>query len=155
MISKYLSLFSSLNTSIKSGICAPHKAIMLLTVIDMVEDGSISNTCIEFSEKLERLFNYNWNRYIGESSVFQPKPGTPFWHLNSEPFWNLIPYEGGEETIKKLQQGNPYSASTLRQHIKYAQIDKDLFELLKDKTNRAMLRTLLIGIYLMQMLQKL
>ena len=155
MISKYLSLFSTLNTSIRNGISAPHKAIMLLTIIDMVENGSISDNCIVFSEKLERSFLNNWKRYIGESSIFQPKAGTPFWHLNSEPFWTLVPNEGGPDTISKLQQGNPYSAGTIRQHIRYAQIDNELFEVLNDQTNRARLRVLLISIYLMQLLQKL
>ena len=44
-----------------------------------------------------------------EVSIFKPKAGTPFWHLNSEPFWQLIPYEGGYATIVELQKGNPYS----------------------------------------------
>ena len=73
------------------------------------------------------------------------KTGTPFWHLNSEPFWQLIPYEGGYVTIVKLQKGNPYSARTIRKYIKYAVIDKELFLLLRDSSTRETLKQTLIN----------
>ena len=90
----------------------------------------------------------NWSRYVGKSNVFQPRSGTPFWHLNNEPFWKLIPYEGGDEDIVKWLQGNPYSKGTTCKLIRYAEIDRELFEILQDKTNRAQIRILLIKHYL-------
>ena len=65
--------------------------------------------------------------------------------LNSEPFWQLIPYEGGYVTIVKLQKGNPYSARTIRKYIKYAVIDKELFLLLRDSSTRETLKQTLIN----------
>ena len=80
-----------------------------------------------------------------EVSIFKPKAGTPFWHLISEPFWQLIPYEGGYATIVELQKGNPYSAATIHKYIKYAVIDKELFLLLRDSSNRETLKRALIN----------
>ena len=60
-------------------------------------------------------------------------------------FWQLIPYEGGYRTIVKLQKGNPYSAATIRKYIKYAVIDKELFLLLRDSSNREILKQALIN----------
>lgn len=121
---------------------------MLLSVIDLVEYGVITSNQIELSERLEQQFQYNWSRYIGQSDVFQPRVGTPFWHLNNESFWRLEPYEGGDEAIAIHLQGNPYAPGTTRKLIRYAEIDQDLFALLQDETNRAKLRTTLIKHYL-------
>ena len=72
-----------------------------------------------------------------EVSIFKPKAGTPF--------WQLIPYEGGYATIVELQKGNPYSAATIHKYIKYAVIDKELFLLLRDSSNRETLKRALIN----------
>ena len=144
----YLDYFSSLHTNTQRGVKAPHKAIMLLSVIDLVEYGVITSNQIEFSERLEQQFQHNWLRYVGQSDVFQPRVGTPFWHLNNEPFWRLVPYEGGDEAIEIHLQGNPYAPGTTRKFIRYAEIDKKLFDLLQNDSNRAKLRTTLIKHYL-------
>ena len=44
--------------------------------------------------------------------------------------------------------GNPTSARTIRQHIRYAEIDQELFDLLQSETNRVKLRDTLINSYL-------
>ena len=121
---------------------------MLLSVIDMVGYGVIDSNRIELSERLEQQFQYNWSRYVGQSDVFQPRVGTPFWHLNNEPFWKLVPFEGGDVSIVTYLQGCPYAPSTTRRLIRYAEIDSELFELLKSETNRAKLRVALIKNYL-------
>ena len=144
----YIELFQCLNINKQRGVVAPHKAIMLLSVIDLVEYGVVDSNRIEFSELLEQQFQYNSSRYIGQSDVFQPRVGTPFWHLNNEPFWRLVPYEGGDEAVVIHLQGNPYAPDTTRKLIRYAEIDKELFGLLQDETNRAKFRTTLIKHYL-------
>ena len=141
---KYIDLLTNLHTNIQQGIRAPHKAIMLLSIIDLIEYEVVTSNKIEFSERLETQFQHNWSRYVGQSDVFQPRVGTPFWHLHYEPFWRLVPYEGGDEAIAMWLQGNPYASGTTRKHIRYAEIDQELFDLLQDKTNRAKLHTTLI-----------
>ena len=145
---KCIDYLSALHTNTQKGVKAPHKAIMLLSVIDLVEYGVITSNQIEFSERLEQQFQHNWSRYVGQSDVFQPRVGTPFWHLNNEPFWRLVPYEGSDEAIAIYLQGNPYAPGTTRKLIRYAEIDQDLFDLLQYESNRATLRTTLIKHYL-------
>ena len=144
VMSDYIELFSNLHTNKQQGKKAPHKAIMLISVIELMASGYIQSNKIEFTEELENCFLKNWKQNIGESFIFKPKAGTPFWHLNSEPFWQLIPFEGGYERIVELQKGNPYSSSTIRKHIKYAVIDNNLYKLLQDESNQAILRDILI-----------
>ena len=138
-LSDYIELFANLHTNKQQGKKAPHKAIMLISVIELIASRHILSNQIEFTEELENCFLKNWKRYVGESFIFKPKAGTPFWHLNSEPFWQLIPFEGGYKRIVELQKGNPYSPSTIRKNIKYAVIDKGLYELLQDEGNRQVL----------------
>lgn len=147
-INKYTTQFSSLHTNKQKGMPAPHKAVLLLSVIDMVEVGVVKSNEIELSERLEQCFKSNWKKYIGRSVIFTPKIGTPFFHLHSEPFWTLIPFVGGEQTIEMLRKGNPYSTGTMRKHFRCAKIDPELFELLKDEDVRAKLRTTLITKYI-------
>lgn len=147
-IDKYTEYFSSLHTNKQKGMPAPHKAVLLLSVIDMVEAGVIKSNEIELSERLEQSFKHNWDRYIGRSIIFSPKIGTPFFHLHSEPFWSLVPFFGGEDTIETLRPSNPYSVGQMRKNFRCARIDKELFELLQDEDVRAKLRTTLIATYI-------
>ena len=82
-------------------------------------------------------------KLLGESILFQPKISYPFFHMRSEPFWELISPKGG-----KVETVPGYSLSTLKQHIAYARIDSDLFEFLKNPNVRAKLRVVLISTYL-------
>lgn len=139
----YVKLFSSLHTAKIAGINAPHKAILLLTIMEMIESGEISSPRIILTERFEQMFNTIWSRYIGTSLVFQPKVATPFWHMQNEPFYRLCLNDGGDLNGIK----NPYSISRLREKT-YALIDRELFEAMQDQNERAELRIVLISTYL-------
>lgn len=139
-LSSYLHQFSNLHRNKLKGEIAPHKPIMLLSVMDLIEAGFITSNKIEFSEMLEERFKSNWKRYVKTDSVFKPNAGTPFWHLSYEPFWRLVPFCGGEETLAQLKKSNPYSSGTIRKNIRYAEIDIELFELMKDVVGRKELK---------------
>ena len=70
---KYIDYFSALHTNTQKGGKAPHKAVILLSVIDLVEYGVIDSNRIEFSVRLELLFEHYWLRYVGQSDVLQPR----------------------------------------------------------------------------------
>ncbi len=143
----YNEQISSLKTAKITGVKAPHKPILLLSVIDLVERGVITSNHIEFSEALERQFAQNWTRYVGDSLLFQSKIATPFWHLQNEPFWRLISCNGVEMTKENIV-GSMYSVNNLRKQVKYAEIDSELFELLQDYDDREKIKGLLLNTYL-------
>ena len=144
LLQNYIYLFQNLHVNKQKGKCAPHKAVMLISVMDLIGEGVINSNQIEFSEELEGRFKRNWQRYVGESDVFKPNAGAPFWHMRSEPFWTLIPFIGGEDTLESLKRTNPYSPGTIRQHIKFAVIDKQLFELMSHVEMRVLLINTLV-----------
>ena len=139
----YSEYFSNLRTAKKLGLPAPHKAVLLLSVMELVETGVIIGNRIELSERLEKTFLKLWKRYVGTSVVFQAKVATPFWHLQNEPFWNLYLNNGKDLSTVT----SPYSVSRLRENA-HAIIDQELFELMRDEDSRARLRVLLISQYL-------
>lgn len=140
---RYKEQFVNLNTARKQGRQAPHKAILLLSVMELIENGRIRSNRIELTEILENTFLNLWKRYVGNSVIFQPRIATPFWHLQHEPFWSLHLNDGKDlNTIT-----SPYSVNRLREHT-YAIIDQELFDLMRNEDFRASLRVILIGTYL-------
>lgn len=143
-LSDYLSFFLSLNTNKRMGQVAPHKAVLLLSVIDLIESGMITAPTFSLTEQLEKKFLQNWKRYVGTSILFKPAVATPFWHMQHEPFWELkrsdgFPLDGISTTP---------SISKVRQCCLTATLNKELFALMKDETSRAQMRTTLISTYL-------
>lgn len=160
-IQKYTEMFLTLHTAKVKGQRAPHKAILLLTIIDLVEKGIITSSHIELSEELVDGFNETWKRYLGLSTIFTPDIAKPFFHMQHESFWRLVEYEEAcsmmvaEESpwIDQIKEKKPllkgsYSLKAMRQTFAYAEIDVNLFVLLKNAETRALFRTILIKEYL-------
>lgn len=139
----YKDCFSSLHTMKKAGKQAPHKALLLLSVIDLVERGIITDNHISLSEELIKQFKLNTKRFLGNSVLFNPSVNYPYYHLQSEPFWLLI-----SKSNCPIDGITNYSLANLRKNIAYAHMDEELFNLLKDSNVRAKFRVVLITKYL-------
>ena len=140
----YLDCFSSLNTMKKNGLHAPHKALLLLSVIDLIERGIITDCRIFLSDELIHQFKQNSSSHIANCKLFQPQINYPYYHMRSEPFWNLIPMNG--EHIDEISN---FSLSNLRKKIAFAVFDIELFDLLQNSSSaRIALRSILINTYI-------
>ena len=133
-----------LSTAVIMGRQAPHKAVLLLAIMDLVEAGSISTPRIVLSKELEDAFEKEWHRFIGSPLVFKCVIATPFWHMQNEPFYSLY-LNNGEEVSGFV---TPYSKKRLREKT-YAVIDDDLFAQMRTKDSRDLFRELLISKYLL------
>lgn len=157
----YIEAFSHLHTAKVKRRKAPHKAVLLLAIMDLVECNFIRNPRIELTDELVRKFNSVWKRYLGESSIFTPDITKPYFHMQYEPFWNLVekhdlgtllvaedkPWSMGGQEKKSLPPGG-YSVKSMRNAFECAEIDKRLFEIMQNADARAMLRVILINEYL-------
>lgn len=139
MLQYYCKLLQKLHTAVISGQKAPHKAILLLSVIELIEEKTISSPCITLSDELIVRFNSNWKSYV-HSDKFSPTITTPFWHLQNESFWRLNTYDGSE--LKKT-----YSEKYLRE-CTFAIIDINLFELLSEHDNSSVFKDVIQKTYL-------
>lgn len=160
-IEQYNTLFQSLHTNVQKGKPAPHKALLLLAIIDLIEDGTIYNNRIFLSDELEATYKKLWKKLLGKSLLFTPDVYKPYYHMNHEPFWELIPVEPVSATsrmvadesqaytnVPQKKEEPRYTMKWMRSHYKYAEIDSELFRILQDENVRAQLRLTLIGTYL-------
>ena len=157
----YIEAFTHLHTAKVKGHKAPHKAILLLSIIDLVESGAIRYSQIELTDELVDRFNFIWRRYLGESSIFTPDIAKPYFHMQHEPFWKLVekydidamlvaedePWRKDKQEKKNLPLGS-YSVKSMRNAFEFAEIDDTLFQFLQNADARAMLRVVLINEYL-------
>lgn len=143
LFDQYAEYFSRLKTAFSKNGPAPHKALLLLSVIDLIERGEISSTRIELSDILVSTFNSNAKALV-KDDFFKPSIGQPFFFMKSEPFWQLIPYNMVDVDLKSTS----YSIKNLRATYQYALIDTALLILLQDAKNRESLREILIEKYI-------
>lgn len=157
----YIEVFTHLHTAKVKGYKAPHKAILLLSIIDLIECEVIRYPQIELTDKLIDKFNFIWKRYLGESSIFTRDITKPYFHMQYEPFWKLVekydidamlvaedePWSKNKQEKKNLPSGS-YSVKSMRNSFEFAEIDGTLFQLLQNVDARAMLRIVLINEYL-------
>ncbi|MDJ1471882.1 HNH endonuclease [Cytophagaceae bacterium NT2B1] len=146
-LSYYIQAFSKLNVNrnkkMTSGV-APHKPVLLLSVIQAFEKGLIGSTHIPITPELIGLFKSNWNLLV-KSPDWSPTFALPYYHLKSEPFWELVPNAGYETWIHQVST-RP-SLANLNIAVAYASIDEELCELLLNAQGRLALRQTLLQVW--------
>lgn len=138
-LSYYSRLFTRLRVDRAHGV-APHKPILVLSVIELIVQEKIKQNQIYLTPELISTFLKYWG-YFG-SDHHRADISLPFFHLTSDKFWHLVPNPGYEAVI--ASKNRPRSLEALRNAVKYAYIDDALFELLKDPLSRSSLITILI-----------
>lgn len=137
--------FSNMSVGIVNGKKLPHKAILLLTIIDLIKREQIRENRIELNAQISSAFKDTWALYF-TSKI--PSVWIPFWYLKSEPFWHFKSV--GDESVLEalLTFGGHPSIGQMRSVIKYAFLDDCLFELLKKEDNRNLFTHLLVEAYI-------
>jgi len=145
----YSQLLNNLHVNVTSGKKAPHKAILLLSVIDLIETGVIDNDFISFSKQIDKQFVRNWMRYVSIKEGYRLRSSVPFWHMSFEPYWNIILKEDCQKSFQELAEERVYNDyNRMAKVVTGAKIDNDLYMILQDSTVRAHYRVQLIKSYL-------
>ena len=143
-VQTYLKILSKLNRASKNGIKAPHKPVLLLSVIQSIACGEIIENKIEVTPQLVARFKDNWNWLVNDY-FFKPTFALPFYHLTSDKFWCLQTYTGKE--ILLTSSLSIRSFSHLREAVAYAFLDDNLFALLQDVESRNALYLFILEFY--------
>ena len=141
----YIHAFSNLNLGGgKLKEKAPHKPVLLLTVIQAYENKLLTTNQIVISPELTGLFKSNWNLFVRTSRTLGF--ALPFFHLKNEKgnWWELVANPGCEMWV---QSGQLSSFSNLSAAVAYAQIDPNLAQLLRNEATRNILRRTLLDTY--------
>jgi putative restriction endonuclease len=139
---KYLHIFSKLRRDTKFG-GAPHKPILLLAVLELVRKGELYANRIEITPELVLEFKTIWSKLV--VTPHTANFSLPFFHMKSEPFWRLVTNAG--MTIPITSSNSIKSLGALKESVAFAEIDKDLFELMKDPVNHAVIEDALLDKY--------
>lgn len=144
-IHHYARLFENLNCAkTKKYGEAPHKPVLLLTLIELVRSGCLTQQEIVPTEKLRHTFEQIWRTRV-KNGHYQCDVAKPFFHMRNEPFWQLIAQSGHEqEATDKSKMRN---WQKLQNAVAYAYIDAELAQCFTNETERSYLESILIWRY--------
>ena len=155
----YLHAFSSLNlgSNPKHPWCrypstkneaSPYKPLLLLSVLDLIEDGTITGNRIPIPEEslpLHEAFHQYWG------ALFPGKPAEivePFVRLANDLPWHLNACKGGA-TVTPRDIGS-ISKSRLAARVSHASFEDDLFDLLQQEGPRREIRRFIVRTYFVE-----
>jgi putative restriction endonuclease len=108
-----------------------------------VRKGEIVNNRIEITPSLVLEFKSIWSVLVVTHHT--ANFSLPFFHMRSEPFWRLVTRAG--MIIPVTSSNSIKSLGTLKDSIAFAEIDKDLFDLMTDSFSSSILEEKLLELY--------
>lgn len=139
---KYLTKFKKLRLDRSHGI-APHKPILLISILQAYQSGLISNQKIYLTADLVALFKSNWSALV--TSAHDCRISYPFFYMKSEKFWSLKPKSGYLDIDKMGSLVKSFDR--LNAVVAYAEIDHELAQLMMDKASNLTLLHFLLEEY--------
>lgn len=144
----YIEAVKNLKTNNKWGRKSPHKAVLMLTVIELYEKNVLMDNEIRYDETLKSTFLNVWNRVLPDEPLFHPDAYLPFWYLQSDNFWHIVPIRGKEDILSLMRDTNiKPSEAKLIDSVKYAELDEDLYFLMTLPSGRSSLKRALLETY--------
>ncbi len=134
LLTYYTTAFQSLNQGNTDYGPAPHKPILLLSIIDQLEQQKIITERVATDEQLKAQFQKNWNLLV--NTGHRCDINNPLYHLQKEGFWRVVKTDG-----EPLDQARGISK------IAYGLLDAALVELLAAAEYRAVLRMVILDRY--------
>lgn len=144
----YVEAFRNLKTNNKYSRKSPHKAVLLLTIIDMYESCVLTDNAIRYDDTLKDTFVKVWNKVLPYEATFHSDAHLPFWFMQSEGFWHIVPNKGKEDILELLRAPHiKPSDSKLKDCVNYVELDEDLYFLMTLQSGRSSLKRALLETY--------
>ena len=121
----------------------PHKLVMLLSMLELVDRGLLHENKIYLSAPLIDIFEKIFDLVKRKNDLCQPGP--PFFHLRSSGFWFHKVRSGREKDYEKLTTTGG-GLQMIEEHIEYAYLREDVFRLIQNPISRKELRIFLSGL---------
>jgi len=141
-LEKYCRQFGKLKRAYQHG-GAPHKPILLLAILKSVESKVITSNRIYITPELIMNFRELWSKLV--MTKHQMNFALPFFHMQSEPFWRIITKPGA--FVPLTSSHSIKSLGSLNESIQYAEIDKELWDLMMNGQTNLTLTRLLLSTY--------
>ncbi|MBB6017421.1 DUF4007 family protein [Deinococcus radiopugnans] len=115
----------------------PHKLILWLAVLELLDQGHISGNKIYLDAQLKKSFLRIFQEFAVGDDL--PQIGPPFFHLRSSNLWNHVIKPGQEEYYASITTSGG-GTKRLEQSVEYAQLDDGIFQFLSSPSGRESLR---------------
>jgi len=132
-----------MNRDITHGTKKPHKLVMLLAVLDMIERGVLQENKIYFNEALLSSFENIFNLTRAKGDWNQAAP--PFFHLRTSAFWNHKIIPGREQAYSELKTSGG-GVKRILENIEFAFLSEYAYEVVSQQNTRQELREYIISI---------
>lgn len=110
----------------------PHKIVALLAAIEFLQKKDFTDNKIYYSDHFRNSFTKIFTNHV--YGKYSCRPYTPFFHLKTSSFWNLIPKQDKEEELDNTTTvGGPGALIAVVDH---AQISDILLDILKNTDYR-------------------
>jgi putative restriction endonuclease len=129
---QWLGKVAKLRVDRASGDPAPHKPLLLLTILELAEQGSLPKDVLPLSPELAFRFFSDW-AVVALRRKQKPDIRLPFHYLQSDGFWSAI--------------GEDAESSSHCRETRYAAMTSDFVACAKDPAWRDQARRVLIGTY--------
>jgi len=114
----------------------------------MFESCELTNNVIKYDDVLKSAFVTMWNKVLPNEKTFHSEAYLPFWFMQSEGFWHIVPFRGKEDILTVLRDSHVKpSESKLRDCVNYAELDEDLYFLMTLQSGRSSLKRALLETY--------
>lgn len=144
----YIETFKNLRTNNKWGRRSPHKAVLMLTIINLYEQNVLVDNEIYYDNSLKSMFLKVWNTVFPKEPLSIPEAYLPFWYLQCDSFWHIVPERGKEDILSLMRDTNiKPSEAKLEDCVRYAELDEDLYFLMTLPSGRTSLRRTLLETY--------
>lgn len=137
-------IYNIARASYSAGVLRPHKLMMLLAVLELMEQGEITENEIYYDSKLTLAYESCMAKYriANERNAAY----FPFYYLKSHYFWNHSVIQGKEGdylNFKMRDNSNP-----MQRLIDFSFFSEDVFTALSDGATRDEVKKILVGIFL-------
>lgn len=118
----------------------PHKMVMILTALDLAEDGLLQQNKIYFNATLIERFHRHFASVARGDDLSQPSP--PFFHLRGSGFW-FHKIKPGREGVYATLTTSGGGSKRILENIEYAYLSEEAFQVISDDIQRGELRRFL------------
>jgi putative restriction endonuclease len=122
---------------------APHKPLLLLSILDLFAQNFYQANLIEYDVDLIETFELYWQKVMAIDN--RALWVLPYFHMKSEGFWQLIPVDGMERALQTV--GQIKTIRQLQEFVIAARLDDQLFMALQQSECQNALRRVLIESY--------
>ena len=141
----YIDMMLSLTLGNYRGRISLSKPLYILSLIECIKYGKLTHNKWDLENVgLQQMFLFLYEKIYGERTSGLSTYLKPFYHLASSPFYHLI----WKDSIATLSMSSSPSAKYLREHLLYAKLDDELWELLQDAESREYIKQSIIRRYL-------